>query len=107
MALHAVFISKVTRKQRDVFAPVAQRGKLKRHYVETVEQVLAELSSFDSIFQVSIRGSNQPNIDLDGLCSADPFEFSFLQDPHQFYLKGRPHLPYFFENTRPRSGISH
>ena len=49
----------------DVFAPLAQRRQVQRHDVETIEEVLTEAPVLDLMFEVAVRGGDQPYVNFD------------------------------------------
>ncbi len=46
-------------------------------------EIFRKLSQLDSLFQISIRGSNDPCIDTDGFGPAHPLKFFFLEKPEE------------------------
>src|SRR6266852_8870342 len=73
-------IDEVLHQQRNVFLSFPQRRHLDRKNVEPVKEVAPKCASSDSRLQVTVRGSNHPNIRSDGYSSTDTLEFMFLQN---------------------------
>src|SRR5260370_22149947 len=60
-----------------------ERGQLDRKNVKAVKEVTPEYACSDSRLQVTIGGSNHPNIRSDRSGSTDTFEFMFLQNTQE------------------------
>ena len=59
---------------------LSQRRHLDGKHIEPVKQVLVEGALGYGRLQVSIRGGDDANVDLDGLRASDPLKFPFLEN---------------------------
>src|SRR5437899_10383842 len=80
------------RQSRNVLRPFPERWKGQADDIETKEQVLPKLSGLDGLFQVLIRGSDHPDIDLDQAGAPDSGELVVLQDAQQLGLQAKRHV---------------
>src|SRR5208282_2767231 len=78
---------KKVHQQLNVFAPFAQRRDFDGKHPQPVKKVLAKLIIADHAFQIAMRGRNQTNINVDGLCTTEAFKLLFLQGAQQFRLQ--------------------
>ena len=58
-------IDEVLGEHFDIVLPVPQGRELNRQYVESIEEILAELAFFDHFLQVPIRRGYDAHVDLD------------------------------------------
>ena len=58
---------KMLRQQRNIFPALLQGRKFEADNIEAIKKVLAERVFFDRLFQVPMRGGNDPNIDGNGV----------------------------------------
>src|SRR5262249_49885981 len=79
-------------KQRQVLQPLSERGNLDLDGANAEVEVFPEQSVFDCKRSISIRGGDQPEIDLAFLFIAQPPQFSFLKRAQQLRLKMHGHL---------------
>ena len=63
--------------------PVPQRRHLEGKYVESIKEILAERALLDRGRQITIRGGDDPNIDLNPLPSSHALEFMLLEHSQQ------------------------
>ena len=63
------------------------------HDIQTVVEVFPEPLFPDRLFDIPVRGCDDPDIRLDGLVAADALEFVLLQHAQQFHLHRRGKLP--------------
>src|SRR6202041_1549176 len=97
-------VDEVLDQHRNVFSSFPQRRHLDRKNVKPVKEVAPKCASSDSRLQVTIRGSNHPNISSDGSSSTDALEFMFLQNPQQSDLGLGRKLSDFIEEDRASFG---
>src|ERR1700730_15231560 len=90
-------MDKVFQQHQDVLLPFAKRGNLDREYVQPVVEVRAKCPVCNGGFQIAISCRCYADIDFDGLCAADAFEFTFLQHPQECKLSVQRHLADFVE----------
>src|SRR3546814_8705859 len=96
-----VHLAKEVRYQRrQVLAAFGKRWKPQRKDVEAVEQVFAEPAVYDRLFQILVRGGNDPDVDGLRLVAADALDLAFLQHTKQFYLHVGRHIADFVEDDR-------
>ena len=82
-----MLLREVARQQRDVFAPIAQRGDHHRKNVEPVEEIAAKLVLRHLLRQIHIGGGHQANIHTDRARAAETLELLFLKNTQQLRLK--------------------
>ena len=70
------------------------------NHAQAVEQILAELSFGDPLFEIRVRGGDDPNIDLLGPRFADRQHFTLLEKPEQFRLDVDGQVADFIEEQR-------
>jgi hypothetical protein len=68
----------ILHQHRNVLFAFPQQGHLYRKHVEPIKKVLAERAIGHSLGQITIRGSDDANVNADRLLSPDPLEFTFL-----------------------------
>ncbi len=83
----------------------ASRGRVDRHHLESVIQITAKRTGGDPVFQVAIRGREDPHVHLDRLVRADPRDLAALQHAQQLDLRGGRHVAYFVQKQRAAVGI--
>src|SRR5580765_2714073 len=94
-----VAIDKVFRQQRDVLSSFSKRRNLNRKNLEPIKQVTTEGSAGYRSIQITIRGGDNTNVNLDGLRSSDPLEFPFLQDSQKRNLRVRRQFADFVQEN--------
>ena len=97
-------MNEVLHQHRNVLFPLPQRGHLERKDVQPVKEILAESPSGRSIDQIAVRGSDDANVDVNGLSSPNALQFPFLQDPQQCYLHVGRQFAHLVEKYRPVVG---
>jgi hypothetical protein len=91
----------VRHEQGNVFFAIAKRWDVDWNHVQSIEQILAELSVGDQSRQVAVGGGNDSHVHLDRVRVADALELALLQHPQQFHLQGGAHRAHFVEEERP------
>ena len=91
----------MTPQQRDVFFPLPKRRNIERNHIETVKQVLAEITPGDFFFQILVRGRDDAGINRDRLISSYRREALFIQGAQHLRLRLEAHIPHFVEKKRP------
>ena len=76
-------------EQCDIASSFSERRSVNRKYIETIVQVLTEISILDRSKQVSIGRRDHTYIDLNRLVASDALEFPFLQHAQQLCLNLR------------------
>ena len=84
-------------EQADILGPVAQRRHVDRHDVQTIEQVFAELTLGNQVFEILVGGGQYPYIQANAGLSADPADDAALQCPQQPCLRMFWHVADFIE----------
>src|SRR5258706_332538 len=95
-----VTIDKILNQHRNILPSFPQRRHLHGKNVEPVKEVTPEYACSDSRLQVTIGGSNHPNIRSDRSGSTDTFEFMFLQNTQKSDLGLGRKLSDFIEEDR-------
>ena len=99
--LGAELLEEVLHQQRNVVAPLAQRGQLHRDHVEAIEEILAERALGDHLREIGVGRGDDADVDLDGVRVADALELALLQHAQQLRLQRRAHRPDLVEEERP------
>src|SRR5262249_10687292 len=102
--LSAVALNEVFDQHQDVFPPLSERRHLDREYIEPIEQVRAEAPICHRRFQVTIRGGDDADVDVDRLPSPPPLESPLLQPPQQRRLRVGQELAHLIEEDRAAIG---
>src|SRR2546429_9632139 len=82
---------------RDVFPTIPQRRDIDRHYAQAVEQVGAEITILDLVFQITMSGAPNPNVDGDRFIAPESFYPSFFEGAQQLCLYVRTHVTNLIE----------
>ena len=98
-------------QQRNVLAAPAERRHLDVHDVQTIVQVLAELSADHELMQVAVGRGNDAHVDRYRLGAADRTDLILLQHAQQFDLQAHRHVADLIEQqacrrSRSRTGLS-
>src|SRR4029450_5002600 len=80
-------IDEMLDQKADVLAPFSQGWNPDREDVQAVEQVLPKAPLRDLYLQVPVRGTDDANVDRQGLAASDPLELLFLQHTEQLRLR--------------------
>src|ERR1700722_15714964 len=92
-------VDEVLDQHRNVFPSFPQRRHLDRKNVKPVKEVAPKCASSDSRLQVTIRGSNHPNVSANGSSSTDTLKLVLLQNTQQSDLgPGRKFSDFIEEN---------
>src|SRR5258708_29057008 len=91
-------------KRHDVLAPFTERRQANRKYGETVVEVLAKGPLLGHRTQVTVRGSDPPDVHRDRRGSSEPFEATLLEDAEELRLEDGLELSYFVEEERSAGG---
>ena len=95
---------KMLHEQGVIFWAFAQRRDIDHHHLETVKQILAELSGGDHLLNIPVGCGNEPHIDADRGDAPHPQQRSFLDNPQQLDLHGDGHLANLIEKNRSAVG---
>src|SRR5262249_13854584 len=87
----------VLEQERNVLLALAQRRQIDDRHVQTIEQVLSELSLFHEFDQVRLAGGDDAEVDRYRIVGAQPFNLLLLQDPQELDLHRRRHAFDFVE----------
>jgi hypothetical protein len=93
-------------QERNILAPLAERGQLEGHDIEPKEEIGAKPLGLHVLIQVPIRGGDDADVDLNASGAPDPFEVVPLEHPEQFGLEFRFISPISSKNTVPPLAIS-
>src|SRR5207245_1334508 len=100
-----VFFQKIVDQIQNVLTPLAQGGYAKHHDAEPIVEVFAKMPFFNSLLEVAVGGSDNPDIHPNILLAPDALKAAFLQNPHQFDLGAQRHIPDFIEKDRAVVGL--
>ena len=81
-----------------------QRRQVDRNHIQAVVEVKPESADTHHLIKVPIGCTDNSKIDATRLAAADPFDFLFLQHPHQLDLNGRLHIADFIQEYGPVMG---
>ncbi|KJU83929.1 hypothetical protein MBAV_003878 [Candidatus Magnetobacterium bavaricum] len=87
-----------------VVFPLPQWRQKDRDHVEAVEEVLAKIAVFGCDLKVFIRSGQYPDVNLEGLCTANPLKLALLDNPQQFDLEGWVQFPDLIQQDGPAVG---
>src|SRR5258708_39931135 len=90
-----IAINKIFHEQSNILFSFSKRRNLNRKNLEPIKQITPEGSVGYRSIQISIRGGDDTNVDLDGVGGPDPLEFSFFNDSQKRDLSGRGQFAYF------------
>jgi len=97
-------LDEVVGQQRNVGAPLAQRGHEDLEHVQPVIEVLAEAARLHGQLEVLVGGGDHPHVDLHGLDSAQSLELALLQHAQQLDLGRRRQLADLVQEQRAAVG---
>ncbi len=92
------------REQRDIFAPVAQRGQMDFDRIDAEEQVFAKVAGLGFFVQLRIGGGEHAHIDATGLRGANALQFAGLKHAQQLGLLAHGDVGDFVEKERAAVG---
>src|SRR5580698_6455418 len=98
-------LDKVHDQQLNIIAPLPQRRQRNRKSAQTVVEVTSESTLIDHASEISMRGSNEANVDFTRATATGPFEFLFLQNPQEPRLECQREVTHFVKEEC--AGISH
>ena len=105
--LFAVFFHELAQvvfnEQFDILITLTKRRKVDRDNVETIEEILSELSFFDHLFEVAVGRRNEAGVHRDRLRSTQALDAPLLHHPQQLDLQVQRHLADLVKKHRPRS----
>src|SRR5580704_2766278 len=73
-------------------------------YIEAIEQILAKSIFEHGLFQISVRGSYNADLNMHGLPAAETPEFLVLQNLQQLGLETQIHVADFIQEERAAVG---
>src|SRR5713226_9147916 len=95
-----IAIDKIFHQQSNILSSFSKRRNLNRKNLEPIKQISSEGSANHGCVQVTIRGGDDTNVDLDGLGASYPLEFPFLKDSQERDLSVRGQFAHFVEEDR-------
>jgi hypothetical protein len=99
-----VALHKISDEHQDVILSLPEGWRFDRKYIEPIKEVLPKGSLGNGGFQITIRGGDHPNVDMDRLGSADPLELPLLQYPQQGDLGVIWEFAHFIQEDRSAVG---
>ena len=84
----AIAAEKVKGQERNIFAPIAQRGNVDLNRIDAEEQIFTEVAVAGFFLQIGIGGGEDADIDLASLRGTSTFEFAGFENTEQFGLLG-------------------
>src|SRR5947209_835120 len=98
------FSDEVRCEKWNIVAPLAQGRQDERDDVQAIVEIAPESATLDLFLQITIAGSNQSNINLKRLCSADSFKGALLKNTQQLDLHGGRQFANLVEKERAAIG---
>ncbi len=92
-----IMFYEIVNENRDVGLSFPQGRYFKSHYIQTVEEILAESTPFHFFFKIMICCCNDTNFDTNGFIAADSFEGAFLENTEEFDLNIERNITNFIE----------
>src|SRR5712691_2054054 len=86
---------------RDHLGTLAERRDSKVDHVQPVIQVFPEAVLFNGTLEVSVRGGDDTDVDLDLAGASDAAKLLALDRPQQLRLTAQPDLAHLVEKQRP------
>src|SRR5947209_13699793 len=83
-----------------IFASLPQWRQANGDDLQAEIQILTKRAVCDRLFEIAVRGREQPDVHLDRLIAADAGDFLILQNAQQLRLKGQRHVAHFIEEQR-------
>src|SRR5215831_1326117 len=102
--LAAEFGEKFADKKRDVLLALTQGRHEKRHDIEPVEEVLAEVSLGDLLFEVFVGGGDEADVNANGLRPPDWREHLIVECAEHLGLSFETHVADLVEEERTAIG---
>src|ERR1700687_1236707 len=99
-----IAIDKIFHQQSDILFSFSKGRNLNRKNLEPIKQITTEGPSGHGCVQVTIRGGDDTNVDLDGLGASYPLGFPFLKDSQERDLSGRGQVAHFVQENRSSVG---
>src|SRR5260370_17609828 len=99
-----VAIDKIFHQQRNIISSFSKRRNSNRKNLEPIKQITTEGPAGHGCVQVTIRGGDDANVDLDGLCASHPLEFPFLKDSQERNLSVGSQFADFVQENRSAVG---
>src|SRR5690606_15694134 len=87
-------------EQRNVLTTLAQRRQVQRHDVQPVEQVFTETAFGDLLVELLVGRGENPDLNLDGLGTADTRNDSVLKNAKHLRLRRQAHVANFIQEQR-------
>ena len=84
-------------EEREVVDAVAQGRQEEAHDGEAVEEVFAEAVVSDFVFEFSVGGGDDADVDGYGFWGADAADFALFEDAQEFWLQLEAELAQFVE----------
>src|SRR5205814_7750729 len=88
----------------DVLLALAQGRHEKRHHVEAIEDVLAEISLGDLLFKILVGGGDETYVDPQGLGAAHGRKHAIVEGAENLGLSFEAHVADFVEEERSSVG---
>ena len=88
----------------NVGAPVAERGEMDGHDIESEIEVFAERAGTVGGFQVAVGGGDDPDIHIHFFVAADRADFLLLKDPQELGLHFQGQFANLVEENRAAIG---
>src|SRR5206468_4344353 len=102
-----VLFPEVVREERDILAPLSERGQLDVEHVEAVVEILAKGPIRESALHVAVRGRDDANINPPGFLGAHGADFPALKRTEELHLDRERHLRDLVEEDRSAVGVLH
>src|SRR5690606_20736197 len=91
-------------EQRNIIPTVIERRNFNQDYGKSVVKIFAETALGNLLLQVFIGSGDDPNVNFNVFIGAYTLDYIFLQNPQNFGLCRKAHIPYFIKKNRSSVG---
>ena len=102
-----VTLQKIVCQKKDILASVTQGRYMNLNGIDTIKQILTEVSLFHHPVNVYIGGTNQTNINRNRACSAQTRNLPLLYRCQQLGLHRQRKISYFIQKEGPSRSHFH
>lgn len=98
-------LKEVVDEERDVHSAISQRGKGQLHDVDSIVEILAELSGNQHLFEVSVGRCDHPGVGVLGVVGSQGVILSFLENSQQLHLDCGGYVSQFIQEDGASIGL--
>src|SRR5690606_10000670 len=101
----ADLFNKMPDERCDIIPAFLEGGNIDGKDRKAVKQILPKAFLGNRLIQILVRGRDNPRINRNGLCAANPFNLHLLKHAEQFYLHVERHVANFIKKQSPVMSI--